>query len=264
MIVGASLNRDPGEVDSRLDRGGSHARRVGRRAGVGAELLRVAARGAAAASRDATAKERWLRRIHDEADRDPENVYLSSHYLDSYRTRLAGLKGDAPLMESFGLRYALGLGAVRLEKSRGRRPLRGVRPARDANPKDAATWLPEALFRLGAAHFREGERRNCLARHNSDSCIFPLSARAVHVEKQGAEAARDVLERLLAIPDSDMELDAIWLLNIAHMALGTWPERSPRPTGSPRTSWRPRPPSRGSSTAPVSGDSSAATMPAAS
>ena len=31
---------------------------------------------------DATAKERWLRRIHDDAPNDASNLFLSSRYID--------------------------------------------------------------------------------------------------------------------------------------------------------------------------------------
>jgi hypothetical protein len=73
-------------------------------------------------------------------------------------------------------------------------------------------------------HFRDAEKENCIANHNVDSCILPLSPRAVHTQREGAEAARAVLERLLALPSHSLRLDAIWLLNITHMALGTWPD----------------------------------------
>ncbi|MCA8953504.1 MAG: CRTAC1 family protein, partial [Planctomycetes bacterium] len=91
----------------------------------------------------------------------------------------------------------------------------------------AAAWEPEVLFRLAAAQFRLAEKQNCIARHNAESCILPLSAAAVHVEKEPAEAARDTLVTLLATPGSDLQREASWLLNIAHMALGSWPEGVP-------------------------------------
>jgi hypothetical protein len=89
----------------------------------------------------------------------------------------------------------------------------------------------EVLKRLGLAWFRMGERRNCMARHSSESCIFPLQGAALHVEKQGAESAAEVMQRLLALDPQDHQ--ARWLLNLAHQALGT-PEEVPEALRFPR------------------------------
>ncbi len=176
----------------------------------------------------ATAKERWLRRIHDEADQHPENIFLSTHYLGEWRERLAKLPADAPLTERFGLRWSLSLGLVRTgELDLAIRLCRECLQLCEEHPAEASSWTPEVMFRLAAAQFRLAEKQNCIARHNADSCIFPLAAAAVHVEKRGAEGARDALLRLLALPQSDLRLEATWLLNIAHQALGTWPDGVP-------------------------------------
>ncbi len=178
---------------------------------------------------DATEKERWLRRIHDEAPDDASNIYLSARYVESWRERLAKLPKDAPFVERFSLQWSLSLALVRLGEldeaiALCTECLRGC----EDNPQQSKAWMPEVLFRLAAAHFRLAERENCIARHNAESCIFPLEGGAVHVDRRGAEAARDLLVRLLAMPDSDLKLEAKWLLNIAHMALGSWPEGVPK------------------------------------
>ena len=177
---------------------------------------------------DATEKERWLRRIHDEAPADASNPYLSDRYLDPWRQRLKALPKDAPFVEQFSLRWSLSLALVRLgELDEAIELCAECLRLCEANPAESKTYVPEVLFRLAAAHFRLAERDNCIARHNAESCIFPLAGGAVHVERRGAEAARDLLVRLLALPDSDLRLEATWLLNIAHMALGSWPEGVP-------------------------------------
>ncbi|MEQ1632844.1 MAG: VCBS repeat-containing protein, partial [Planctomycetota bacterium] len=177
---------------------------------------------------DATDKERWLRRIHDEAPLDAANIYLSTRYLDEWRTRLAALPPDASLTERFSLQWSLSLGLVRTgELEEAIALCEECLRLCEANKEATKGWLPDVLFRLAAAHFRLAERDNCIARHNAESCIFPLSAAAVHVDRRGAEAARDLLVRLLETEGSDLRLEATWLLNIAHMALGTWPDAVP-------------------------------------
>ncbi|MGE3174251.1 MAG: CRTAC1 family protein [Planctomycetota bacterium] len=174
----------------------------------------------------ATDKERWLRRLID-APHD-RNIFLSTGHLDAWREQLAELPADAPLTQRFGVRWSLSLGLVYTgELDEAIRLCEECLQLCREHPDETRSWLPDVLFRLAAAHFRLAERQNCIARHNAESCILPLSAAAVHQETRGAEAARDVLVELLRTPGSDLRLEATWLLNIAHMALGTWPDGVP-------------------------------------
>ena len=177
---------------------------------------------------DATAKERWLRRIHEDAPDDASNLFLSSRYIDGLRARLDTVKPDAPRTERFGVRWTLAQALVRIGALDEAIALcRQCERICAEAPTETANWLPEVLLRLGATHFRQAEKQNCIARHNADSCILPLAGNAVHVEKAGAAAAAEVLTRLLALPGSDLGLEAKWLLNIAHQALGDWPDGVP-------------------------------------
>ncbi len=81
------------------------------------------------------------------------------------------------------------------------------------------------LHKLAVANLRRGERANCVGHHNNESCIFPLSERAVHMDPAGARAALGYLEAELAV--DPYALSPVWLLNVAHMALGTWPDGVP-------------------------------------
>lgn len=177
---------------------------------------------------DATAKERLLRRIHEEANQDKANIYLSTKYIDEMRDRLKQEAPTATLVERFGLRWSLAQALVRIGELEEAADLcKECLKLCATDPQKSKAWVPEVLFRLAATHFRQAEKQNCIARHNSESCILPLSPKAVHVDKEGAEAAVEVLERLLAMPDHDLHTDARWLLNIAHMAIGDWPDGVP-------------------------------------
>lgn len=94
----------------------------------------------------------------------------------------------------------------------------------------AATFDPEAALdveaRVGVVQLRLGELKNCLNHHNSESCIFPLSRKAEHVDKSGSRRALAVFyEYLKKRPDDD---HVKWLVNILHQTLGTYPAGVPK------------------------------------
>ena len=85
----------------------------------------------------------------------------------------------------------------------------------------------ESFFksRLAIAYIRLGEQRNCIHHHNSDSCIFPIANQGVHSNREGSLKARGLLEDILRKnPDY---LPARWLLCVAAMTLGNYPESVP-------------------------------------
>jgi hypothetical protein len=74
-------------------------------------------------------------------------------------------------------------------------------------------------------HLRRAEIINCQTNHNADSCLLPLHGGGVHVWRDGSLAAVDVLNNLLAKFPGD--LAGRWLLNIAFMTLGEYPDKVP-------------------------------------
>jgi hypothetical protein len=78
----------------------------------------------------------------------------------------------------------------------------------------------------GIAALRRGETENCVACCNGASCIFPLAREAVHSYPAGSSEA---VHRFSAYLDRRPEdVGARWLLNIAHMTLGSYPDGVPR------------------------------------
>jgi hypothetical protein len=75
------------------------------------------------------------------------------------------------------------------------------------------------------AMLRLGEQENCVANHNAESCVFPLSPAAVHKRQRGSRGAITLITEQLK--DSPQDLSARWLLNLAYMTLGEYPERVP-------------------------------------
>ncbi len=81
----------------------------------------------------------------------------------------------------------------------------------------------EAL--LGVIHLRRGETENCVACLGPSSCIFPIAEEAVHQFPSGSREAIDHFTSYLAQRPED--LGVRWLLNLAYMTLGEYPERVP-------------------------------------
>ena len=79
---------------------------------------------------------------------------------------------------------------------------------------------------LSIAYMRKAEQDNCMANHNEDSCIIPISPKAQHVIKEGAQESIKLLNELLKLNPNDLECQ--YLLNIAHMTLGQYPNGVPK------------------------------------
>ena len=72
---------------------------------------------------------------------------------------------------------------------------------------------------------RLAEDENCHLTATRDACLLPIKGGGVHQRREGSEGAvRALLEVLSEDPSS---LRARWLLNIAHMTLGSYPDGVP-------------------------------------
>ena len=89
---------------------------------------------------------------------------------------------------------------------------------------DHEHWV-KATFQLGLAYLRIGENENCVNCANGESCILPIRNLGVHEKQDGSKMAVKHFELLLEKePD---HVAARWLLNIAYMTLGQFPDRVP-------------------------------------
>lgn len=78
---------------------------------------------------------------------------------------------------------------------------------------------------LALAYLRLGERSNCVTNHASESCILPISGVGLHLEPDGSRKAIKAYESLLKVDPTDLE--SKWLLNLAYMTLGEYPDKVP-------------------------------------
>jgi hypothetical protein len=83
----------------------------------------------------------------------------------------------------------------------------------------------KVLPQLALSYLRLGEKMNCVHNHSTESCIYPISFAAVHKDKHGSEKAIEIYEAILKNNPSNLE--ARWLLNIAYMTIGGYPQQVP-------------------------------------
>jgi hypothetical protein len=76
------------------------------------------------------------------------------------------------------------------------------------------------------AFLRLGEQENCLLNHTADSCLFPIQGAGVHQLPRGSRGAVSAFDAMLKVNPGD--LGARWLLNIAYMTLGEYPDKVPK------------------------------------
>ena len=85
--------------------------------------------------------------------------------------------------------------------------------------RELGSWLALAYLRLG-------EQDNCAHMRGQKECSFPLHQSAVHSKKRGAQGAIRELTALLTKDTNDAE--SRWLINIAYMQLGLYPDEVPK------------------------------------
>ena len=170
-----------------------------------------------------------LKRIHEETRVD--NVYLGEGQIDELRAALEALPGTRRSPQRWSLYMQLGKHYLRLgSEAEGlehyKKAYALIEPVADRVPEKI---LLETLFYLGVAHMRLGETQNCVHHHNTDSCILPIQGKGVHVDREGSRNAiyyfTEVLKRAKA--GSDEQIRAKWLINIAYMTLGLYPDGVP-------------------------------------
>ncbi len=92
-------------------------------------------------------------------------------------------------------------------------------PLDDANRRNL-------YFINGMAYMRHGEIENCVQYHNHQSCFIPIKGEGVHQLPFGSKKAITQFETLLNEFPEDLE--ARYLLNIAYMTIGGYPQDVPK------------------------------------
>ncbi|MCD9014333.1 CRTAC1 family protein [Parachryseolinea silvisoli] len=92
--------------------------------------------------------------------------------------------------------------------------------------KDANPYQQDKIRKdLALAYLRLGERSNCIEGHAAASCVLPIRGLGVHRDIAGSRKAIPLYEETLRQHPEDLE--SRWLLNLAYMTLGEYPQRVP-------------------------------------
>ena len=79
----------------------------------------------------------------------------------------------------------------------------------------------DVLLLRAVAYLRLAEEQNCHQVNTRDSCLLPIRGQGVHRRAEGSTRAVGAL--LAALDLQPANLKARWLLNVAHMTLGSYP-----------------------------------------
>jgi hypothetical protein len=173
--------------------------------------------------------QRMLRLLEQVRDRtSAENHYLGDAGRREAEAQLAALSSQAPDLIRFRLNCLTSIHDLRIGNTE--EAIRHLLEAHKLLPKIRAQVpkeiADESILQLGVAYLRLGETQNCVHGRNAESCILPIRGSGVHTNKAGAQKAIEYFSALLKQnPD---HLTARWLLNIASMTAGRYPEAVPK------------------------------------
>lgn len=175
-------------------------------------------------------------------DRAPqEHEYFGRGNDERMRQLLADLPAGADDLDRFRLLGELGFVELIYQPT----PQRGIQRLTEAYELIPKTKFPDKTseefltsrikFTLAVAYLRLGETENCCLRHSSESCILPIRGSGVHTEPQGSRQAIKYFQEVLDDTQGSANIDHImdireparWLMNIAYMTLGEYPEEVP-------------------------------------
>ena len=138
---------------------------------------------------------------------------------------LASLPPELPASRSAAADIHLILGSLMMHEGRCAEAGEEFAAAQIADPARKPVFRAKLDALRGVAALRRGEIENCVSCCNESSCIFPLAAAAVHGRTAGSREAIEHFTRYLRQVPEDVGIQ--WLLNIAYMTLGEYPEGVP-------------------------------------
>ena len=197
----------------------------------------------AALTSSSAGQERMLTLLRQIADETPDtNPYIGDGAARNLREELDALPATTPGPNRWPLTMRLADEELRLGNES--EAIRLYTEARDLVSHlilmDLVEnkWLNYSLYSVGVAYMRLGETQNCALHPTADSCILPLRGGGIHSQQDPSRQAiavfTDMLENTpeptaqnLLAEQTSLNLSARWLLNIAYMTVGGYPEQVP-------------------------------------
>lgn len=142
---------------------------------------------------------------------------------------LSRLPEDATAIERYRLHSMLSIAELNLGNEREAIKHLEIAEKLASNPRNniSAAKHQEVLYRLGVSYMRLAETENCCLRNSPASCIIPFQPAAIHTNRTGAENAISYFSKSLK-KSNGVDQRSRWLMNIAYMTLGEYPDKVPR------------------------------------
>ena len=162
-----------------------------------------------------------------------ENPWLGDRAVRILGSRYRALPKDASDVEKW--RLGIELANEELRVGNERQAIERFSRACEALPRLeerlTATGVVYPTYRLGVAYLRLGETQNCSLMNIPEACILPIRGGGIHTLQEGSKRAVQHFTTVLkqTAKDSSYHLRARWLLNIAYMTLGRYPDDVPEP-----------------------------------
>ena len=149
------------------------------------------------------------------------NPYANTRRANAWQARLAG---ELPLNERITLQARVAVEL--LNDGQTKEAMAAFKTLQKLHTDNGLKINPSLLNHyLAICWLRLGEQQNCIDGHTTESCLFPIRGGGVHRRQEGSRGAVAVLKETLKAEPGN--LTARWLLNIAYMTLGEYPDKVP-------------------------------------
>lgn len=168
-----------------------------------------------------------LEQVRDRSD--TANIYTGREVIAGTREELRSLEPGTQPGKKARLHFDVGTDELRLGNYQ--RAIEHLETSLRLSGESSS----DARFQLAVAQMRMAEAQNCLAHADPRSCILPIREGGIHRDpRHSTEAIRHLIALLDRRPT---HLEARWLLNLAFMTLGQYPEEVPPHLLIPRDSF---------------------------
>jgi hypothetical protein len=165
-----------------------------------------------------------LKKLADQAN-PVNNIFLNPERAEMLKVEVARAKEPQQIQT---LKYSLA--CELLDSGQNTQALKEFQEVeqtlKESNPQIYQRNWSKLKHKEALCWMRIGEMTNCLADHNPQSCLAPIQGRGIHRLQEGSRNAIEILSSILQQKPDD--LAARWLLNIASMTVGDYPDKVPQ------------------------------------
>jgi hypothetical protein len=157
-----------------------------------------------------------------------ENNYTGDAEARKLRRELASLPPSGSNVQRFWLSWQLGFHESRLGRHQAatERLTAAYKLLPKLRPRLSTENQDKFLLQLAIVHLRFAETENCIHCNTNESCLLPIRGGGIHIHQ---DSTRKAIEYFKIVLDQNPEnLTAQWLLNIAVMAVGGYPDDVPK------------------------------------